>query len=123
MENSRVIKFRAWDERHKKMYYDVGLLNGVIYLPTGKMLTTTMILQQFTGLHDKTGKEIYEGDIVTDDPKNYDKIEKIYLHEVKFEPSLAGWLPFVYHGGNEPHLDECEVIGNVWEDPELVNQA
>jgi len=66
MDNSRIIKFRAWAYASKKMFYpdsDDGweLENGIL-----SSLPNT-ILMQYTGLHDKNDKEIYEGDILYSD--------------------------------------------------------
>ena len=73
---------------------------------------------QFTGLHDKNGKEIYEGDVVNSSAA----MDGIYLRVVEFSKDrpciefnpLTG---FVLCKGNE-HL--FEVIGNIYENPELL---
>jgi len=49
----REIKFRAWDKKSKIMKYDINIISNSF----GELL-------QFTGLKDKNGKEIYEGDII-----------------------------------------------------------
>jgi len=54
----REIKFRAWDKNRKEMCPDCINSMGNPNWRAGK------IFMQFTGLHDKNGKEIYEGDVV-----------------------------------------------------------
>jgi len=63
---SREIKFRAWHEINKNMHPPSSMFeittNGQIYRE-GFNCTDDYILMQYTGLKDKNGKEIYEGDI------------------------------------------------------------
>ena len=58
----REVKFRFWDEENKEMI-DGDNLAFEEYLPIKDLLSQDGIMQ-FTGLHDKSGKEIYEGDII-----------------------------------------------------------
>ena len=75
-------------------------------------------LQQFTGLKDKNGKEIYEGDIV--DWPNY---EGKLLYLVEFSEGRFGLnLSNDGFGFTIKISEECEVIGNKFENPELLEE-
>lgn len=83
---------------------------------------------QYTGLHDKNGKEIYEGDILhviaeTDDIHDYiTQVSTNGLYEVdlvgcEYDITILAWLSANY--------DECctiEVIGNIYDNPELLKE-
>lgn len=130
----REIKFRAYDTKEKKFdifdhYQDFATFHYYQETPNiieGKPMNQNLILQQFTGLKDKNGKEIYEGDIVKyrklnrpDDGLKYGlslALEKQYTVEYKF----CGFLPFSGWVDNEDL--EWEVIGNIYENPELLKK-
>ena len=109
----REIKFRAWDKVCKHILRQKD--NWRVYLNGGVSInnvwsTTNLILMQFTGLKDKNGKEIYEGDICSHPDQKTKSIE--------FSP-FGGWLVGFYIGTNPCYL---EVIGNIYENPELIDK-
>ena len=107
---NREIKFRAWDELQKKMF-PVLEMKLVINIPN-------MILLQFTGLKDKNEVEIYEGDIVRSD--------KGGLGKIFWDKEGARFKVEWYKEDKFTHLEllveACEVIGNIYENPELLTQ-
>lgn len=108
----RPIKFRAWFKDVKKM----GFPFDPFLEPMGwKAEGDNVYFMQFTGLLDKNGKEIYEGDIV------WCKLTRSHAgsnNDVHWADTLGGW--YVY---STPlyHAKEVEVIGNIHENPELLN--
>lgn len=122
----REIKFRAWDRIDNEMNYDNFDL-PIMEFNEGirDMQEERYELMQFTGLHDKNGKEIYEGDIVrlcsqyeTDDP--VDSMHKIYFKNGSFRCCFHDMiLNEKVCTGKEGNWN-MEVIGNIYENPELL---
>ena len=119
----RQIKFRAWHTELKIMaevaklhWFKDAFCADIRGVP--ELGNENFILMQFTGLHDKNGKEIWEGDLVRWNWKG----NKYPPMEVKMgtlyegdDKTRTGWIAF------DSFVDEnCEVLGNVWENPELV---
>jgi uncharacterized phage protein (TIGR01671 family) len=69
-------------------------------------------LGQYTGLTDKNGTKIFEGDIV----RRYDNVERVFYDGGGFSPfAIPGWEC-------TPDADEVEVIGNIHDNPELLTE-
>lgn len=139
---SREIKFRAWlkprwddDEDANKMYYNVqnsydNLGDVTPYDPMDNFSSwfndDVAIVEQYTGLKDKNGKEIYEGDIITETIDDGD-IGVHQTYEVYWDEDQLLWAIRGVHSYDYNLHDElwqtnmsCEVIGNVHETTELV---
>jgi len=117
------IKFRMYSKVVHHMYYsednieDPGLWNIKDFVDGGKLILENDegILTQNTGLKDKNGKEIYAGDIIKSREFNGElsKIEVIYNKKECAFTTKEGYLFARY---------ENEVIGNKFEDPELLEE-
>jgi uncharacterized phage protein (TIGR01671 family) len=73
---------------------------------------------QYTGLHDKNGREIWEGDLVKDE---HGRVLEVFWNEL----GAGGWWFAENKEGEKWHvervnLDRLEVIGNIWEHPDLL---
>jgi uncharacterized phage protein (TIGR01671 family) len=120
MEN-REIKFRAWNPEIKKMSKPFGFnhvmdftnAEGLGYVKT----ITNEVLMQFTGLHDKTGKEIYEGDYFI-----IDSVKLVVIFE-------DGKFCFDNTGGSygrdfigQDRVGRLIIAGNIYEHHHLLKQ-
>jgi uncharacterized phage protein (TIGR01671 family) len=137
----RTIKFRAicaFSGVWRYGFYYVSKGNHIIRDENDKeSIVLEKTLGQFTGLHDKNGKEIYDGDILVKSNRSGWDLENFVAHEVFFHDndmceSSIGFQMNRHHfqgsicGTNEyykfipKNTKQFEVIGNVFENPELV---
>jgi len=138
----REIKFRGWNKRSKIMVDDIKLFApGSTYNLNDAFDPDMIVLPlQYTGLKDKNGKEIYEGDIILalhQDDWYKGKIVKHYTRRSRYivewcerssgfsfaerlggewTANVTGFSYIQYHSTNT-----AEVIGNIYENPDLRN--
>lgn len=126
------IKIRVWDKVTKfwlKKYTLHPTDDGLAVSSQGVWCTGDVEVSQFTGLHDKNGKEIYEADIIRIED-DYADVSTVHTVEYgvgygypafKFSPQLeceCNGFSYVIQGGEAT----IEVIGNIYENPELLEQ-
>lgn len=125
-------KFRAWLKKEQKMDNEIDHISwledelycigdGITYM----VLAEDLVLMQSTGLKDKNGKEIFEGDILT----NGIDVMSIKRHDtLGFYIDFKGKIDFIADGADLEEFEEdakeiadaIEIIGNIYENPELL---
>lgn len=117
----REIKFRVWLPHHKEMVFDilVGCDNIAIVgkQHKGKIIDNHKVMQ-YTGLKDKNGKEIYEGDIAHTNSKYKNKTD--WTGVVKWSNEHCGFIVELENGKHWMPISEAEVIGNIYEHEHLL---
>ena len=130
--NNRIIKFRVWDtkkliytdEPHRIMNDRGGHPYLPFYLHQFVFDNRNVVIQQFTGLKDKNGREIFEGDII--------EVAKNKIYQVKFIE--GGESNYEWYGGcfvlwmndeiffpfDEYAMKNGVVIGNIFDNPEMI---
>ncbi len=146
----RDLKFRVWDKIKKEMVDEFEYCSFAVELANGRLCSNWIdslyvggtidsigesrnsedfIIMQFTGLKDRQGKEIYEGDICRFSVEGYNDIHTVQYggpyNDAAFgitrirRPGEGGpdptWDPI-----NPRYAERMEIIGNIYETPELI---
>ncbi len=117
----RTIKFRAWDEERKFMdYFDlwhIGTGDDIVHCP----------LMQFTGLLDKNGKEIFEGDILQYPNETMKPVIRYGEYSLgsyeTYEEGVGFYLELdgtQYRSLTTEHGKRLKIIGNIYENKDLL---
>ncbi len=125
----REIKFRQWIKSMKKFHYwgfivesEAQSFHGKYFKePLGPMDDDRRESQQYTGLKDKDGEKIYEGDII-----KYDTLASPQSKEsVEWNEDISGFNPFVEYDSDcqvYVEMDTVEILGNIYENPDLLKE-
>lgn len=128
----REIKFRMWDKPNRTMrpvkelhFGDDGSGRTVLVDTPGRYYSPCVdgescVLLQYTGLKDRDGTDIYEGDIIDAWSQGSHQVGVttwgLIGFYIKILPPVCSWH---FSGGYEP----CKVIGNIYEHPHLVHES
>lgn len=112
-------KYKAWDKENNKMHSPDSFWisadgHAAVFGDDGNIYYTHWELIEYIGRKDKNGKEIFEGGIV-----KYTR-EKIKIETVNYSEAICAFL----FGKDEigDNLEDIEVIGNIYENPELLDE-
>lgn len=103
----REIKFRLWNEEEKYMQDPKSIYSMVEYYD---IIDPEAIIMQFTGIKDKNNIEIYEGDIV------------VKFEEIGFISYKHSYFVMNTKNGDSIISKNVEVIGNIYQNKELLNE-
>ncbi len=112
----RLIKFRVWDKTNNEWWWQIFNLqqDGNFYDGNNQGLDEDVIIQQYIGLLDKNGKDIYEGDVIKTYSENREYIGVIEWSNESLSFRLKE-IPNIWLSNRT-----IEVIGNIYENPELL---
>ena len=114
---NREIKFRAWEKNLKEMILveEIDFNSLMINQSTAWRFIDEVELMQYTGLKDKNGIEIYEDDLVAE--------EHGRIYRVVFKGDCWRCEPISRGSKNRWLSNYLEIIGNIYENPELLERS
>jgi uncharacterized phage protein (TIGR01671 family) len=134
----RTIKFRAWDKVNNRIWNDIedlgffrrevnadkSFCGATITKDSGHAQfysNEQLELMQFTGLLDKNGKEIYEGDLIKAEEPDFET--GVFIYKVDFHDASFWGQDKDFNHYPLRQFTDIEVIGNIYENPELLNST
>lgn len=116
----RTLKFRSWDADRKQYFYSDAYGLGNFFQHHGE----DGCLEQYTGLKDVKGTEVYEGDIlktkITPNSGQHGRPRAVFFHEGAFKCGASSKSRRVMLTGLTVRQKDLTVIGNIHENPELL---
>lgn len=105
-------QFRVWKGKENRMVYGVTYLNPLILDPKIDLENKHNIVMQCSGLKDKNGRLIYEGDIVN--------MHNVFVDKIIFDNGCFCVSKGVYNQASYWKQHAMEVIGNIYENEDLL---
>lgn len=116
-------KFRIWDNEFKKYRTGLGINNGLVCTYNDD----TCVLEQCTGLKDKNGKLIYEGDIIVKSDVSAIGYSRTRVCKVHWHNDWLSWAITTQYGDtyelSEFEPKQYEIIGNIHENLDLLGES
>lgn len=130
-------KFRAWDTTNKEMFKDTFAITesgqvvvvdqSSVFVSPDYVFVDNLVIMQSTGLFDKNNKEIFEGDIIANGP---DVMCMKRHNTLGFYVEKKGKVEFIadcavledFEEDAKEIADSLEIIGNIYENPELLEE-
>jgi len=116
----REVKYQAWEKKERVMFqvarFDFADYSVYRHLFGEGIPAEQCDLREFTGMYDKNGKEIYEGDVLYDDL--FEEYGLVVFEEGGFRVNWETITDDLFE-----NCDVLEIAGNLYEDPELLEGA